>query len=290
MTERNHNYLSIQLAVDFIEEHLLEVFSLLDVARTTGYSMYHFDKLFKYTVGDSCMEYVRKRRLTEAARELLSTRERIIDLALKYGFGSQQAFTLAFCTNFKIPPGKYRRRGKQLAFFERRVLTQEYLDHLQVSVTREPQIIFKDCFSVVGLELFGSNSNGDIPALWERFMAALPQVCCRVDSGTTLGICDFVPDYDPVKSEFSYLACVQVSDFRDLPPGMVGREIPPSRYAVFTHRGDVEKLEETYRYIYGVYFPKSQLMLAETADFEVYDQRFQPGREESELDIYIPIR
>lgn len=70
---------------------------------------------------------------------------------------------------------------------------------------------------------------------------------------------------------------------------MITCNYPESRYAVFSHKGSSENLEDTYRYIYGTYFPKSKLKLAEEADFELYDERFNDDND-SEMNIYIPIK
>lgn len=280
---------SIQRAVDYIEHNLHTEIKLAAIAQAAGYSMYHFDKLFKYAVGDSVIEYVRKRRLTEAARDLVATSDRIIDIAVKYGFGSQQAFTLAFKANFNLPPAQYRRNKKQLSFYTRKVLTRDSVKHLSRGISKEPLILAKSAFHATGLEYYGASNHGEIPALWRDFLSRLPEIPNRRDSHCTMGICGFVRDYDPVQSEFSYLACTEVADLDHIPPGLLGRTIPGGKYAVFTHRGDADLLEETYRYIYGIFFPRSDLKLAEKADFEVYGRRYSPGRGDSEIDIYIPV-
>lgn len=282
------NLLSIQVAIEYIELNLQNDIRLASIAKAAGYSMYHFDKLFKYTVGDSVIEYLRKRRLTMAARDLLSTKDRVIDIAVKYGFNSQQAFSLAFRTQFTLPPGQYRKLGKHLVFYEKKMLTPEVIEHWQRGVSREPRIVTKTAFNVIGLEYFGANNHGEIPRLWADFSARIGEVPGRVNPDITMGICDFVPDYDPVQSKFSYLACAQVRSLDVIPPQMAGKAFPSCKYAVFTHRGKSDSLEETYRYIYGSYIPKSKLVLAEKADYELYDQRFGAG--ESEIDIYIPIQ
>ncbi len=72
---------SIQVAVDYIERNLSNTLRLSEIAEIAGYSMYHFDRVFKYTIGESIIEYVRKRRLTEASSELIQTENRMIDIA-----------------------------------------------------------------------------------------------------------------------------------------------------------------------------------------------------------------
>jgi AraC family transcriptional regulator len=71
---------------------------------------------------------------------------------------------------------------------------------------------------------------------------------------------------------------------------MIKKVVPAGRYAVFTHKGKLDKLEHTMSYIYGSWLPKSGEELREAADLEIYDERFKFGSDDSELDIYIPVK
>jgi len=144
---------SIQRAVDYIELNLQKTLRLSDIAKETGYSMFHFDRVFKYTLGESIIEYVRKRRLSEAANELIRTKNRIIDIAIKYGFDSQQAFTTAFTKYYNNSPGKYRKDGKNLVLLEKKVLSIDAIEHAKDVVQRKPRIVTKDEFLVMGMEV-----------------------------------------------------------------------------------------------------------------------------------------
>ena len=281
---------NIHLATNYIEENLSENLKLNDIAKISGYSMFHFDRIFKYTVGESVIEYVRKRKLTEAANLLVSTKIRIIDIAIKYGFNSQQAFSLAFKKFYGKTPGEYRKEKHDLVLLGQKRLTFDNIAHLQEGITREPKIITLDRFTVIGLLYYGSNRQGEIPKLWAKFLDRKNEIKYPIAPKVNLGICDFVSDFDPATSEFYYLACTMVkTSSASLPKGMIKRTYPKNVYAVFTHKGSSEDLEDTYRYIYGTYFPKSNLKLAEEADFELYDERFN-GNKGSEMEIYIPIK
>lgn len=280
---------SIQRAVDYIELNLAKNLRLSDIAKETGYSMYHFDRIFKYTLGESIIEYVRKRRLTEAANELIRTKNRIIDIAIKYGFDSQQAFTTAFTKYYKTSPGKYRKNGKNLIFLEKKFLSIEAINHAEDMTAREPRVVIKDSFLVMGMEYFGANLNGEIPDLWNSFSKHMQEIQNIKNPGVTLGICDHVDDYDPELSEFSYMACVEVEDYTKIPENMIVKKIPKQKYLVFTHKGSVENLEDTYKYIYGNYFFKSKYEIVDASDFELYDERFNINDCNSEMDIFIPV-
>ena len=86
---------TILRAARYIEDHLGEQLHLDDIAAAAYCSPYHFHRLFKRIVGATPGEYVRSRRLTEAADALRTTDKRIVDVAMDYGFESQAAFTAA---------------------------------------------------------------------------------------------------------------------------------------------------------------------------------------------------
>ena len=95
----------LQKAIDFVEVHLRDELTLDDVAKAAGLSRYHLHRVFSAAFGDSLKGYIRKRRLTEAAHLLRTTDQRIIEVALQAGFGSQEAFTRAFSKHFDATPG-----------------------------------------------------------------------------------------------------------------------------------------------------------------------------------------
>lgn len=95
-------------AVLYIEEHLDEELPTERVASYSAISMYHFHRIFQSYLGMSVTEYVRKRRLTHAAQILVMTERSVLDIAVQYGFSSQEAFTRAFKRMFHLPPKRYR--------------------------------------------------------------------------------------------------------------------------------------------------------------------------------------
>lgn len=100
---------AVQKMIDWVEDHLLEEPTLLEMSRQAGYSPYYCSTLFHRLCGSTLKSYVAKRRLALAALELRNTQERILDVAVKYGFSSQEALTRAFRAVFGLTPAAYRR-------------------------------------------------------------------------------------------------------------------------------------------------------------------------------------
>lgn len=99
----------IKKSVKYIEDNLDKKIELEELAGKVYLSKYHFHRIFHAGMGEPVAEYIRRRRLAEAAGELLNTDKKIIDIALKYQFGSQESFTKAFKKIYGIPPREFRR-------------------------------------------------------------------------------------------------------------------------------------------------------------------------------------
>ncbi len=103
----------IQIIIDEIDlcikRHEDEALTLQHLAHKLGYSEFHVSRKFKEISGMQFREYLRYRRLAFALKELRDTKKGILDIALNYGFSSNEAFTRAFKEAYGITPGKYRR-------------------------------------------------------------------------------------------------------------------------------------------------------------------------------------
>lgn len=99
---------SIESVIDYIETHLDGKVDLEMVAEAVHYSKYHLHRMFTSAVGMTIHDYVQRRQLTEAAKLLVFSDRPIIEVAFICGYESQQAFSSAFKSMFKIPPAEYR--------------------------------------------------------------------------------------------------------------------------------------------------------------------------------------
>lgn len=125
---RVNNYERIQMSIDLMEEHLREPVSLEEIAGVTCFSLPHFYRLFNALVGRTIKDYLRLRRLSEAAGEVALSGRPLMDIALDYQFSSQESFSRAFREAWGMNPGQVRKSGQHPELFPRVDLLAEYLD------------------------------------------------------------------------------------------------------------------------------------------------------------------
>ncbi|MBU5442197.1 helix-turn-helix transcriptional regulator [Paenibacillus sp. MSJ-34] len=173
----------IRRSIDYIEHHLEEPIDPEQVASYAGFSMYHFHRLFSKEVGTSVADYIRTRRLCHAAQLLLYSEEPIIEIALQYGFESQEAFTRAFKKMYGLPPGQYRKtiasvghqhKGGNImeqtanANVQGWFLTGSHPQHYEIGVDR--QIVHQGRASGY-LKSIAANGNGEFGTMMQQFKA-----------------------------------------------------------------------------------------------------------------------
>lgn len=95
--------------INWIENNLTQKVSLDEMSKHVGYSSYYCSVKFHEMTGSTLKSYIASRRLSAAATQLKQTRLRIIDIALTYGFSSQEAFTRAFANVYGCTPSQYRK-------------------------------------------------------------------------------------------------------------------------------------------------------------------------------------
>lgn len=108
----NNSQLVASIA-EYIEDHLQEKVTLEELAKQLHYSKFYLLHEFKEATRQSLYNYVKRRRLNEAAKSLLYSDQRIIEVAFHSGYQSQQAFTKAFEELFKLSPKQYRLQNKK---------------------------------------------------------------------------------------------------------------------------------------------------------------------------------
>ena len=291
------NYLdTLQRAIVYIEEHLGENITVEEVAHATGYSYYHLTRQFQAVLGENIGSYLKGRRLAEAAKRLIYSEQRIIDIAMEYGFESSEAFSRAFKAVYRMSPSVYRKNRLDLIISNKEKLGEELIRHRAASITVHPKLVELPDIKAVGLRGRTTLRDNVIPKLWQEFVAVRNEIPHPKAGGLGLGICEACREDNSLLTMnddilFSEVAGIEVDSFEDLPEPFVAKTLKGGRYAVFTHKGSLGSLKKTFDYIWGTWVFNTKELLDDREDFEGYDERFLGfDNPDSEMDIYIPIR
>lgn len=278
------NLVRILRSIEFIESNLKESISLQDIADQACFSEFYFHKLFHLLIGDSPGEYIKKRRLYEAALDIKNSDVKVIDAAFDYGYQSPEAFSRAFSKHFGFSPIEVKNNQNRLIPYPKPALTLTDLNHIHEGVSMEPEIIEKEEMKFVGPVYYGDNNNNEIPEFWQKHFAKAAGISTNKNTGC-YGVCFHTSDYVD-KGMFHYMPAVEVVNFDLMPIETVGKIIPKHKYAVFTHKGKPDNLGDTYKYIHGTWFPHKKYEVEGSFDFEQYTQDEQ-GNEI--IKIHVPI-
>jgi AraC family transcriptional regulator len=110
---------SLQKAIEYMEAHLLENLTAEAISKQAYLSPFHFQRMFLILTDMTVGDYIRQRRLTLAAQELMSTDCKIIDLAYKYGYETPEAFAKAFRKHHGVSPSDARKGIGKLQSYNR---------------------------------------------------------------------------------------------------------------------------------------------------------------------------
>lgn len=140
---------SLQKAIDYMEEHLLdEHLTISKISKHANSSAFHFQRIFSILTEISVGEYLRRRRLTLAAQELVRTNSKIIDLACKYGYDTPKAFSKAFRRQHGVTPTEARNGIGKLKNYNRLIIQV----NLKGAEPMQYKIVEKQGFQVIGVK------------------------------------------------------------------------------------------------------------------------------------------
>lgn len=250
-------------AMRAIEEHLTEDLDVVALARSLATTEYHLRRMFSSLAGMPLSEYVRRRRMTVAAQDLLTGDDDLLTVAVRYGYGSTEAFGRAFRSVHGAGPADVRRDGGPLR-------SQTPLRfHLTVegSTPMDTRILDRPAFRLAGhATRVPLLHEGENPHIREFVTAIAPEEHARLTSlsrGEPGGLLQVMADVDPDAregSELTYLHGVVTDDPAD---DLDVIEVPASTWAVFRMAGPYPRqLQETWAATATEWFPSHPWRLA----------------------------
>lgn len=250
----------IQQSLDYIETHLTEEIDYEEAARKAASSAFHFQRVFGMLCGFSLGDYIRMRRLTLAADELYRTKDKIIDIALRYGYDTPESFSRAFTRFHGISPTEARHGGNVKSFSRLSVKLV-----LSGGNTMDYRIEKRDAFKVICKRKHvnkpqGDTATADISAFWSECSKTdiMDKLCRYAKFDNLHGVLGICFSGEMANSGFPYGIGAEYNGISVKDEGFDIIEIPAYTYAVFQCKGQMPNaFKETYNKICTEFFPQS---------------------------------
>lgn len=293
----------IQEILNEIDRKIKEDVKTKELARYANYSLYHFSRVFMTITGTPVQNYITGRKLEYALFDLLQG-EKIIDVAMKYGFETHAGFTKAFNKYFGCPPSLCR---LHMSPKEPKPATIEAVKLRYGGINMHFEIKEINSFTVAGYpsrhQIPSVSGICNIPAFWDKItLDCVASLSTLHNSYMKSQHCEvsLCFDIDDEHDCFTYMVGVGVDDADKNSPHRLGvylHQVQGGLYAVFTTPKVEEadytiSIQETWRQILEGWIPTSEYKYDDTRDaFEYYDERDHAWLHDGKscMDIYIPV-
>ncbi len=273
-------------AVNYMEEHLEDQISLDRVAQIACCSAFHFQRMFSYIADIPLSEYIRRRRMTKAAFDLQNSSDRIIDIALKYGYESPTAFNRAFQSVHGMAPSAARAEGVTLKAYS----PIRFKITIKGDTEMNYRIEKKEAFKIVGVKQHYSMSIDEsfinVPLFWQKTAQSgiIPRLCGLMNKEPLgiLGVSTCMNGKD-----FDYY--IAVSTDQETLKDLVEYVVPQSTWAIFECIGAMPNaIQDLQRRIVSEWLPNSGYEYANAPDIEVYFEGNQQA-DDYKCEVWLPI-
>lgn len=233
------------------------------ISSLSGYSYPMFSRLFSMLTEITLSEYIRTRRLTEAAIDLRDTDEKIIDIAMKYGYESPDAFGAAFKKFHGFTPSEVK-EGKPFKLVSRIRLALSVKGGRSMDIKIEK----KQAFKVAGYNEQDINSSL-CPGVWDKLYGKYShEELAGLGKGESVGVCHDVESPDRINYMAGYIT-TDIEKAKDM--GLEVLEVDEAEYAVVNLTGKVpECIHAGWKYLMEVFFPEHGYIHSGKPDVEYY--------------------
>ncbi|MDN7242788.1 AraC family transcriptional regulator [Planococcus sp. N028] len=253
-------------AMRYIEEHLDEAIDFGEVAAIAGVSEFHLRKLFSYLSGMTLSSYIRNRRLSQAALDLQQGGERVLDVAVKYGYDSADGFSRAFREWSGMNPSEVK-NSVSLKVFPR--LTFQLT--IQGGMDMDYRIIEKDAFKLVGIKkrvpIVFEGQNPEILKMAQSITTAQREALHAWRNTDVKTVVNASFNFDDGRYEEQGQLDHLIGSITTLEEAFEGFEVvdvPAGRWAIFSMVGPFpQTLQNTWAKIFSEWLPSSHYELVD---------------------------
>ena len=278
-------------AIGYIEQNLTSDIDFKEVARIAYCSEYHFQRMFSYLAGVSLSEYIRRRRLSSAAFELINSNMRILDIAIKYGYSSPDSFTRAFQSLHGISPSEARRKCQSLKAFPRMTFQLS----IQGGNELNYRIVEKEAFHLVGIKkrvpIIFNGVNPEIAAMWQSLDLEKINTLKQLSNVEPIGLLSASTNFSEGRMEGNgeldhYIG---VATNKGCSEGLSKLEVPALTWAVFEAVGPFpDTLQNVWGRIYSEWFPSSNYELAKGPEI-LWNEHKDVSSPTFRSEIWVPV-
>lgn len=269
-------------SIKYIEEQLTGEIDYEQLGRIACCSAYHYQRMFTYMAGISLAEYIRRRKMSLAAVDLQSGKERVIDIAEKYGYQSPTAFNRAFQSFHGIAPSSVKNEGTSVRSFSPIIF--------QITVKGATKMNYrietKESFRIIGvsrpLEKEIENNFMVVPGMWQNAVTdgTVQKLAALMDT-PPMGLLGVSVCND--EEQWKYFIAVSSTKTNDEFEEYL---IPASTWAIFSGSGTNQSIQELEKQIVTEWLPASGYEYANAPDIEVY---INPDPENAQYEVWIPV-
>lgn len=267
--------------MDYLKQQLTEEVDMKKFQQLSGYSYPLFSRLFSILADMTLAEYLRNRRLSEAVMDLREGSEKVVDIALKYGYDSADAFSVAFKKFNGATPSEVR-NGKPYRVFPKLQLSLKITGgkNMDIKIQKKP------AFSVAGVRLEAID-NSKCPSAWEYLYAHHSfENLESLGSGQYFGVCSDIKEGEII----NYMAAYDVTDKTKAEElDLSIKDIPAAEYAIVPVKGPIPaSIQNAWKYVLEVFFPETGYRHSGAPDFEVYTEG-DMSSPDYQMELWIPV-
>jgi AraC family transcriptional regulator len=276
-------------AMEHIECHLDQRIEVSDLARIVVTSEYHFRRLFSALAGIPLSEYIRRRRLTVAGAEVLAGERTLLEVAVRYGYTSGEAFARAFRVMHGVGPGEARRAGASLQSQPR----MSFRLIVEGSSSMRYRVVEKEEFRVVGrkarVPLVHEGVNPAIAAfireIGQETLKRIQSLSDQVPEGI-VSVSDNLDDSRAEGTELDYYHGVVTR--AAAPEDMDALTVPAGTWAVFESSGPFpQALQYLWRDVFTQWFPSNPYRSRPGP--EILRTRLSQDTAQADAELWIPV-
>ncbi|MFD1176499.1 GyrI-like domain-containing protein [Paenibacillus puldeungensis] len=282
---------SLNKALEYIEGNLTEDIDLKEAAKLAHCSEYHFSRMFSFLAGITLSEYIRRRRLTLAAFELQTSNLRIVDVAVKYGYNSADAFSRAFQGLHGILPSSVKSHVTSLKAYPRMTFQLT----IQGGSAMNYRIVEKEPFRIVGImkrvPIQFNGVNSEISSMWNNLTSDLIDQLKKLSNIEPLGIIQASTNFSEGRmvenGELDHY--IGVATTLECPEQLAKLEVPSRTWAVFEAIGPFpDTLQNVWGRIYSEWFPSANYELT-TGPEILWNESKDVSSPTFKSEIWIPV-